>query len=179
MNGRVYEAIRSRREHRSARDLYHTALEVHVEGRRYIIENSWPIPNADGASRGVVVEGPVFSSRLGRLPALRYEIRCWRDGEISDAAWAVESPHLISCEEDQAVHLLDNVRWVPALVWGRRRPGTDEMWNSNSVVSWLLTVSGVPTDLIDPPRGGRAPGWEAGIDVARREGVWRPAFSYR
>lgn len=34
LNGRVFEAVVSRLQHRTARDLYHSALEVHVpEGR--------------------------------------------------------------------------------------------------------------------------------------------------
>jgi hypothetical protein len=42
------------------------------------------------------------------------------------------------------------------------------MWNSNSVISWLLDRTGLPTDSIHPPTGGRAPGWEAGLVTARR-----------
>jgi hypothetical protein len=43
------------------------------------------------------------------------------------------------------------------------------MWNSNSVISWLIARSGLDVDAIHPPSGGRAPGWRAGIVVARRE----------
>jgi len=46
--------------------------------------------------------------------------------------------------------------------------GTGEMWNSNSVISWLLTKAGLPVETIQPPPGARAPGWDAGILVARR-----------
>src|SRR5688572_7580026 len=60
LNGRIYEAIRALIERRRPLDLYHSALEVYVPEGRFVIENSWPIPDADGASRGVVVEGPVF-----------------------------------------------------------------------------------------------------------------------
>jgi hypothetical protein len=42
------------------------------------------------------------------------------------------------------------------------------MWNSNSVIAWLLAQSGLPTDAIQPPTGGRAPGWQAGLTVAHR-----------
>jgi hypothetical protein len=42
------------------------------------------------------------------------------------------------------------------------------MWNSNSVIAWLLASSGLPMDGIRPPAGGRAPGWEAGLVAARR-----------
>jgi hypothetical protein len=54
-------------------------------------------------------------------------------------------------------------------VWGRDELGTGEMWNSNSVIAWLLARSGLPTDAIRPPAGGRAPGWEAGLVTARRQ----------
>ena len=42
------------------------------------------------------------------------------------------------------------------------------MWNSNSVIAWLLARSGLPMEAIRPPAGGRAPGWEAGLVMARR-----------
>jgi hypothetical protein len=42
------------------------------------------------------------------------------------------------------------------------------MWNSNSVVAWLLERSGHDADL-RPPGGGRAPGWAAGVALARSE----------
>lgn len=43
------------------------------------------------------------------------------------------------------------------------------MWNSNSVIAWLLAQSGLPTEAIRPPAGGRAPGWQAGLVIARRQ----------
>jgi hypothetical protein len=43
------------------------------------------------------------------------------------------------------------------------------MWNSNSVVSWLLARSGLPMEAIQPPAGGRTPGWAAGLITALRE----------
>jgi hypothetical protein len=46
---------------------------------------------------------------------------------------------------------------------------TGEMWNSNSVISWLIASSGLNTESIEPPDGGRAPGWKAGLVVARRQ----------
>jgi hypothetical protein len=45
------------------------------------------------------------------------------------------------------------------------------MWTCNSVISWALTQAGLDTAAIALPAGGRAPGWEAGIAVAKREGV--------
>jgi hypothetical protein len=37
-NGRVFEAIAARHERREARDLYHSALEVHLGADRFVIE---------------------------------------------------------------------------------------------------------------------------------------------
>jgi hypothetical protein len=42
------------------------------------------------------------------------------------------------------------------------------MWNSNSLVSWLLVSAGLNIDHVPLPAGGRAPGWDAGVAVARR-----------
>jgi RimJ/RimL family protein N-acetyltransferase len=55
MNGRIYEAMKARLERRRPLDLYHSALEVRVPEGRFVIEISWPIPDPDGESRGVVV----------------------------------------------------------------------------------------------------------------------------
>ena len=169
LNGRIYEAIRARRERREPLDLYHTALEVHVPEGRFVIENGWPIPDDDGPSRGVVVEGPVGSRRMKRFRPLRYEVRRWRDGIIFDARWAVTSPQRLTNDVSSARRILELVDSLPAPVWGRDDLGTGEMWNSNSVISWLLERTGLPVDQIHPPEGGRAPGWDAGLILARRK----------
>ena len=168
LNGRIYEAITAYRERRRRLDLYHSALEIRVPEGRFVIETAWPIPDARPASRGVVVEGPVGSRRIARSRVFRYEVRRWRDGVIPDVLEAVASPQRLSGDEDRARRVLDLVGSVPALVWGRDELGTGEMWNSNSVVSWLLARSGIPTEAIQPPFRGRAPGWDAGVAAARR-----------
>jgi hypothetical protein len=165
-NGRVYEAMQARRERRPPLDLYHSALEVTVPEGRFVIENSWPIPDARSAARGVAVEGPVGTRRLERFRALRYEIRCWREGLIADIDQAVESPQCLSTDEDKAHRILELVRTVPPHLWGRDELQVGDMWNSNSVVSWLLARSGLQPEEIGPPAGGRAPGWAAGVRVA-------------
>ena len=167
-NGRVYEAIKARIERRQPLDLYHTALEVRVTGDRFIVENAWPSPDADIASRGVVVEGPVFSRWLARFRPFRYEVRCWRDGLIADIDAAVASPHALSNDPVRARHLLDLVASMPARIWGRDELRAGEMWNSNSVISWLLSSCAFPMHELRPPAGGRAPGWQAGIAAASR-----------
>ncbi|MBI4260715.1 MAG: hypothetical protein HY658_09135 [Actinobacteria bacterium] len=160
LNGLVYEAILARVQRRRPGDLYHSALEVRLPEGRYVIEDAWPIPDAHGASRGVVVEGPVGSRVLGRFRSLRYEVRRWRDGRIPDVAHAVASPQHLSDDPDRARRVLDLAASVPALVWGRDELMTGDMWNSNSVVSWLLARAGLPAERIRPPRGGRAPDGE-------------------
>ena len=167
LNGRIYEAIKARLERRGRLDLYHTALEVRVPEGRFIVENAWPSPDADTVSRGVVFEGPVFSRRIARFRPFRYEVRCWRDGFIPDANEAVASPQLLSDDPSRARRLLDLVASVPVSIWGRDELKTGEMWNSNSVVAWLLASSGLPVESIHPPDGGRAPGWDAGVLTAR------------
>jgi hypothetical protein len=52
------------------------------------------------------------------------------------------------------------------------------MWNSNSLIAWLLTRAGIDAQGLEPPTGGRAPGWRAGIDVALRHAS-RPAGAPR
>jgi hypothetical protein len=168
LNGRIWEAMHAHWQRRRPLDLYHTALIVHLPEGRYVVENCWPIPDGAGPSRGVLVEGPVGSRRLGRWRVFRYEVRCWPDGSVADADEAVASPQRLSDDPVVARRLLELVGSLPSPVWGRDELQTGEMWNSNSVIAWLLARSGLPADAIRPPAGGRAPGWQAGLAVAHR-----------
>ena len=169
LNGRVFEAMVARREGRPRLDLYHSALVVHVPpDGRFAIEQG-PAGRGDGSARGVVSGGAVGSRWLGRFRLFRYELRCWRDGVIADLAEAVDSPCLLTSDAGSAQRVLDAAPAVPTAVWGRDELGTGEMWNSNSVIAWLLARCGIAVDSIEPPAGGRAPGWQAGLAVARRE----------
>jgi hypothetical protein len=171
VSGRLYETWLARAERRRPLDLYHTALEVRVPEGRYTIENAWPSPDPDLASRGVAVAGPVWSRWLGRHRWFRYEVRCWKDGRIPDVAEAVESPQIVSGDVDQARLLIELAATVPPLVWGRDLLETGEMWNSNSVISYLLSRAGVDARAYRPPAQGRAPGWQTGVVLAQREGL--------
>jgi hypothetical protein len=174
-NGRVYEQVRATLEQRRPSDLYHTALDVHLDGCRYTIENGWPSPDADVSSRGVVAEGPVFSRALRGHRLFRYEVRCWRDGVIPDVHLAVDSPIVLTEDPKQTRDLLDIVVSVPTLTWGRDEIGAGEMWNSNSVTAWVLARGGFPLDTIHPPHGGRVPGWRAGVEAASLPQPLNPA----
>jgi hypothetical protein len=166
-NGRAYEAVAARLQRRTPLDLYHSALQVEVQGATFVVEQT-PVLDLRGERRGVVAEGPVGSRRAGRFRTFRYEIRLWRDGHIPDVAEAVGSPRRLSTDEAQALLVLDLVPQVPTPVWGRDELRTGEMWNSNAVIAWLVECSGLNAETIQPPSGGRAPGWRAGLTVARR-----------
>ena len=167
LNGKVFEGVVSRLERRRALDLYHSALVVYVPEARYTIESA-PEPDADAQARGAVAGGPVGSRWAGRLRIFRYEIRCWRDGVIPDLGEAVESPQRLTDDEDAARRVIQLAPQVPTPVWGRDELKAGEMWNSNSIISWLLVKSGLDEESARMPAGGRAPGWDAGLVVARR-----------
>lgn len=168
LNGRIYEALAARVQGRPACDLYHSALEVQLPEGAYVIEQT-PVPDLSGSQRGVVAQGAVGSRWARRFRIFRYEIRLWRGGRIPDVAEAVGSPRCLSRDEDCARRVLDVVRHVPTPIWGRDQLATGEMWNSNSVIAWVIARSGIDVASIRPPAGGRAPGWQAGLIVARRQ----------
>ena len=148
LNGRVFEAVTARAARRPACDLYHSALEVRVGAARFVIEQA-PVRDARGEQCGVVAEGPVGARWAGRFRIFRYEIRRWRDGRIPDIDEAVGSPLRLTDDEARAQRVLDLVPQVPTPMWGRDELKTGDMWNSNSVIAWLITRSGIDTD-VDP-----------------------------
>jgi hypothetical protein len=168
LNGRVFEAVAALFERRPRCDLYHSALEVCVPEGRFVIEQA-PVRDGKGSERGVVAEGAVGSRWAGRLRIFRYEVRRWLGGVIPDIDEAVESPQRLTDDPAIARRVLDRVACVPAPVWGRDELAAGEMWNSNSVIAWLIAGVGLAGEQVQPPAGGRAPGWHAGLVVARRE----------
>jgi hypothetical protein len=180
-NGKVFEAVQAAHQRRSRCDLYHAALIIESDGDRYTIEIA-PSPNPDEASRGVVATGAVGTRYAGWLRLFRYEIRCWRGGSIPDLNYAVGGPRRLSSDPEVARRLLDLVAMAPTPVWGRDELKAGEMWNSNSLIAFLVATAGLPTDVLHPPAPGRAPGWDAGLELARRERAsqrGRPAASAR
>ncbi len=165
LNGRLFEAATARAALRPARDLYHSALEAQVAQTRYVIEQA-PVRDAYGEQRGVVAEGPVGIRWAGRFRIFRYEIRRWRDGRIPDVDEAVASPRLLTDDATLAQRMLDLVPQVPTPVWGRDELNTGDMWNSNSVIAWLIARTGLDTESIHPPPAGRGDG---------RPGSWLPS----
>jgi len=160
--------LMSHRERREASNLYHSALQVCIGPERYVIEMTPAWGNVE-RNHGVMCRGPVGLLQLGRSRYFRYEVRRWRDGRIPDVAEAVGGPHRLSTTNARAQLLLDLVPAFPTAIWGRDQFHTGDMWNSNSLTSWLLVSSGHDSGGLRPPDGGRAPGWQAGSTVAARQ----------
>jgi hypothetical protein len=154
-------------QRRSACDLYHAALVAELPEGRTTIEVG-PVWDRldDRTDHGAVVSGPVGLRALGRWSWFRYEVRCWPDGTIPDLAEAVDSPRRLSTQEPVVRRVLKQPAAVPPLTWGRDELGLGEMWNSNSVIAWVLVRAGLDTTAIRPPAGGRAPGFGSGVAAA-------------
>ncbi len=166
ISGTVYEAVHAAIRRRPRRPLYHSALIADVDGVRTVVEVA-PIFNAPPGDRGVVGDGAVGARLLGRWRLFRYEVRRWTGGEIPDLAWAGR-PTVVTDEPAVITGVLDDLQRLPLPVWGRDEAGVGDMWNSNSVVSWLLARAGILDRAGAPPSNGRAPGWDAGIALAAR-----------
>jgi hypothetical protein len=169
--GRVFEACAARLAHRAPCDLYHSALEGALPDVGPFVVEMTPVGRGHRLIQGAVVEGPVGARWAGRLRIFRYEVRRWPGGVIPDLAEAVASPRRLTDDPVIVRRLWDRVPALPTPVWGRDELGTGEMWNSNSLISWLIARSGLAVESIALPRGGRAPGWHAGVVLARRQGA--------
>lgn len=167
-SGRLYERALAAVGRRRAQALFHSALVVHVDGADTSVEVA-PVWQHDAADvdRGVTASGPVGLRALGRWSWFRYEVRCWRGGTIPDLADAVGGAQHLSPDPARCRAVLAAAREVPVLTWGRDEQRLGEMWNSNSVVAWLLAQAGVDPGSLRPPGGGRAPGWDAGVRAAQ------------
>lgn len=163
LNGKVYETALAMCERRRRSDLYHSALEVYLPEGRFAIECAW-VSSANAHERGVVAAGPVGSLWAGHLRIFRYEVRCWMNGLIPDLAEAIESPQRLTDDEDGARRLLELAPRVPTPAWGRDELKAGEMWNSNSVIAWLLVRSGIDVESVSLPRVGAL---QAGTPVWR------------
>lgn len=155
----VWEAFRQKR---SPQPLYHAALEVFTGDENYVVEMT-PAWGQAATGRGVVATGPVGASFLGRSRFFRYEVRCWRDGIIPDRDFAVGEADIIQLSGPESRDMVMRCAAVPTLTWGRDEFGIGDMWNSNSLIAWLLQSGGIEAESFVPPDPGRAPGWMAGI----------------
>ncbi len=167
ISGKIFEAVSAFVQRRRRFHLYHSALVISVPEGRFVIEQA-PVPDLDGERRGVVAQGPVGMRWLGGFRVFRYEVRRWRDGVIPDIDHTIASPVTLTDDVEVARRVLEQLPLIPTPVWGRDELGTGEMWNSNSVVSWVLARSETDIAAVRPPTNGRAPGWDAGRAIAAR-----------
>ncbi len=176
LSSSIYEMLGARRDGRPRQPLFHSALRVCLDGAQIVVEMA-PVWSGATRDRGVVAEGAVGRPWLARSRWFRYEVRCWRGGVIPDRAYAVGGPCRIETDAARVDRLLEAIPRFPTLTWGLDEQRAGEMWNSNSLVSWALSVSGHDLSGLGPPRGGRAPGWAAGRVVAAREAASARAAS--
>ncbi|MCH8565092.1 hypothetical protein LTH96_04990 [Nesterenkonia sp. LB17] len=163
---RWWESLRALRARRRACRLFHAALEVFDGTSKYVIEMT-PVWGQPSGPRGVVGQGPVGIRWLGASRFFRYEIRCWKGGSIPDRDWAIGPPVRFLLAPGEVDALIGRIPTTPQLTWGRDIYGIGDMWNSNSLISWLLQSSGIDAGRLAPPEGGDAPGWDTGIAAAR------------
>lgn len=161
----LWEAIEAARARRPRATLYHAALKVGVHGNTtYTLELT---PAFAGDAVTPAMSGPVGFPGADRFRIFRYEMRCLEAEALPDEAWAVARLRL-AADCASARRVLDLAAAVPPYTWGLRTRGTSEMWTSDSAISWLLAAAGIDASAIALPAGGRAPGWSAGLDIARR-----------
>lgn len=166
-SGRAYEALAARRSRRDPQPIFHAALEICVSTTRYTVEMA-PAWGRTRGREGVVGEGPVGLRWLGHSRFFRYEVRRWRDGVIPDLDAAVGGATTVGTDVAGARNVLDAIEAFPTATWGRDELGTGDMWNSNSLIAFALVRAGIDVSELVPPGSGRAPGWAAGVVVARR-----------
>lgn len=162
---RAWEAFEAARARRPRAILYHSALKLRMgAGSVVTIELTPAFVRSPVAP---VATGPVGVRWAGRFRLFRYALRCLPVDTFPDEQWAVASPVHLSGDHAVVERILALAPAIPAYTWGRRAPHTNEMWTSDSVVAWLLASAGVELSGVDPPPGGRAPGWSAGLALAR------------
>ena len=66
----------------------------------------------------------------------------------------------------------------PTATWGRDELRAGELWTSNAVAAWLLVSAGLDVSGLLPPAGGRAPGWDAVVAVARYPALMSTACTF-
>ena len=150
LNGRFFEAVAAVLGHRRACASTDSALLVRAGGG-FVIELApfpattpldavwWPLVRSAQWSRvapGFPLRGSLLAGR--DHPRRRRGRRGPR--RLSDDPERATAPRLVP--------------HVPTPVWGRDELRTGEMWNSNSLISWLLTRCGLDIEPINPLTGG-------------------------
>ena len=162
---RLWEAFEAARARRTRTVLYHSALKLHTEGRTRTLEL---MPAFIDSASPPLLTGPVGAGLAGPPRPLPHQRVCTHRGGAPPRRWGGERAQGLAHDESVARAIIALAPAVPPYTWGRRVRGTSEMWTSDSVISWLLLRAGVDLAAMHIPAGGRAPGWEAGLEVASR-----------
>ncbi len=161
---RLWEAFEAARARRPRAALFHSALKlVSEDGQTSTLELT---PAFAGGQESPLLTGPVGFRGAERWRLFRYQLRCLPVARLPDEEFVVESPTTLSTDCALIPRILALAPTIPAYTWGRRVAGSDEMWTSDSVISFLLVRAGVDLSAVAPPKGGRAPGWRAGVALA-------------
>jgi len=143
INGRAYETVAARMARRPACALYHSALEVRLDSERFVIEMA-PIFDAPPSSAASSPKGR--SAHAG--PDAPGCFATASDGGLTDASpTSTRRSTALTDQRAIARRVLDLVAQVPTPVWGRDELQTGGMWNSNSVIAWLVVRSGIDSGL--------------------------------
>ena len=140
LSGRAFEATTARLQRRPPSDLHHSALEV-VTPRSSVHhrDDPDPRPRRPGPTRhrrrcGRHQVGPL----VPRIPLRDPRVAQWR---YSRPGLCDREPLRVSADPTVARRLLELVVSIPTPVWERDELHAGEIWNSNSVSSWLLSRS--------------------------------------
>ena len=157
----AWEAADAFAHRRKRASLYHSALKVRTAtGTNFTVELT-PVFGFEPTAPAMT--GPVGFRWADRFRLFRYQMRCIRAETLPDEAWAFSTSRL-SSDCSLADRIVLAAGDVPPLTWGRRPRGCSEMWTSDSAISWLLRRVGIDAAAIKIPEGGRAPGWQAGLE---------------
>jgi hypothetical protein len=163
-----WERLRALKAGRSPRELLHVALEVQLDSStKFVIEL---VPAGFGPARtstGVVGNGPILSRALGWMRMFQYEIRRWKNGVVEAKDKSTRPPSTYVITRDQALQIIDGASRAPRHPWGQDVLGNGDMWNSNSLVSFVLVSAGMDPAAIEPPASADWPGWDTGVALAR------------
>lgn len=158
----AWEALDAFAHRRKRASLYHSALKVRTSDAVDFTVELTPVFGFEPTPPAMT--GPVGFRGADRFRLFRYQMRCIRAETLPDEEWVVSQSRL-STDGSVADRIVVAAADVPPLTWGRRPRGCSEMWTSDSAIAWLLRRVGLDAAAVRIPEGGRAPGWQAGLEL--------------
>ena len=143
-NGRVFEALAAGYEHRERCDLYHSALEVHLDGDRFVIEMA-PVWGNKEADRHHVPDTLAHADERSAGPlALGVARQRWKAGTTKSGRWP-------SCRESVGLPLAVTARRI------HLTPATEQAVRTTNSIAPARLPSGSAASRCD--RSRPAAGW--------------------